>query len=114
MASSPDHAVSRRGGGQEESPNDETVVIPVQTVPGASRSEIVGMEAGTLKVRVAAPPVRGKANKELVELLAKALGVRRTQVQIVGGLRARRKTVRVHGVHKDEVSSLLSTGKASK
>jgi uncharacterized protein (TIGR00251 family) len=110
MVSISGHGASR-GSGREREPTDvETLVFPVHTVPGASASRILGVEAGTLKVRVAAPPVRGKANKELVALLAKALGVSKAQVEIVSGHTARRKRVRVHGVRGEAVANLLRTG----
>lgn len=92
--------------------SDEThVVFPVRVVPRASRSEILGSEGGTLRVRVSAPPVEGKANKELVKLLAKALGVSSGQVELISGHKARLKTVRVHGVDSEAVSNLMRTGK---
>jgi uncharacterized protein (TIGR00251 family) len=102
----PDNSVPTsvpRGGGME----DAAVVLAVHVVPKASRSEIVGVEGETLKVRVAAPPTRGRANKELIRLLATALGVSKSQVEIVSGEKARRKRVRVHGVSSSTVLALL-------
>ena len=49
--------------------------LEVKVFPGATRSEITGVTGGVLHVKVAAPPVRGKANKELVDFLARTLGV---------------------------------------
>jgi len=92
-------------------PTDTPVVIPIRVVPSASRSEIVGLEGDTLKVRVAAPPVKGKANRALVKLLAKALGVSSSQVEIVRGHKARRKTVQVRGIDADAVSDLIRRAK---
>jgi uncharacterized protein (TIGR00251 family) len=74
---------------------DLTLTILVQ--PRASRSEIVGPHGDALKVRLAAPPVDGAANEELVRLLAKEYGVPKSAIAIVAGLSARRKTVRVRG-----------------
>jgi uncharacterized protein (TIGR00251 family) len=75
---------------------DITLHILVQ--PRASRSEIVGPHGDALKVRLAAPPVDGAANEELVRLLAKELDVPRGNIEIVSGFTSRRKTVRVSGV----------------
>jgi uncharacterized protein (TIGR00251 family) len=83
------------------------VILSVGVVPKASKSEIVGFEGETLKVRVAAPPVKGKANKELTKLLAATLGVRNDQVEIISGQRARRKRVRVDGIDGQTVLALL-------
>lgn len=71
----------------------------------------MGLEGDTLKVRVAAPPVKGKANRALVKLLAKALGVSSSQVEIIRGHKARRKTVQVRGIDADAVSDLARTAK---
>jgi uncharacterized protein (TIGR00251 family) len=74
---------------------DLTLTILVQ--PRASRSEIVGPHGDALKVRLAAPPVDGAANEELVRLLAKEYGVPKSAIASVAGLSSRRKTVRVRG-----------------
>jgi uncharacterized protein (TIGR00251 family) len=106
MNRGPDHSVPgsvRRGGTTEE----PVVLLAVHVVPSASRSEIIGLEGETLKVRVAAPPTRGKANKELIKLLAGALGVSKSQVEIVGGQRARHKRVEVRGVSGSTALALL-------
>lgn len=63
--------------------------------PGASRTEPVGVHDGCLKLRVAAPPVDGRANDELVRWLARRLGVPRTQLRIVAGESSRRKSVAI-------------------
>ncbi len=65
--------------------------------PGASRSEFAGMHGERLKIRLAAPPVEGKANAALVEFLAAHYGVARRNVQIVAGLKSRRKRVSIDG-----------------
>jgi uncharacterized protein len=74
-----------------------SVTFKVQVVPRASRSEVVGEHAGTLRVRIAAPPVEGAANLELVRLLARALGVPRQAIDITTGHASKLKTIRVTG-----------------
>lgn len=69
--------------------------LPVKVVPGASRGEIVGWMGDRLKVRVAAPPQRGKANEAVVELLAGTLGIPRARVRIVSGTTSPLKVVEV-------------------
>lgn len=86
---------------------DGSLTFPVRVVPRAKRNEIVGAEGGALKVRIAAPPVKGKANKALVGFLAQALGVRKRQVEIVRGQRARDKTVRIRGLSEKEAGRRL-------
>jgi uncharacterized protein (TIGR00251 family) len=87
--------------------DDTPLVFPVHVLPAARRNEIVGPEAGVLKVRVAAPPIKDKANRALVRLLAKTLGVKSGQVEILSGHKSRRKTVRVHGAESDLIADLM-------
>lgn len=70
--------------------------IDVKVIPRASRSEVAGeMADGTLKVRVAAVPEKGKANEELCELLARHFGVPSRDVRVVAGATSTRKRVRI-------------------
>ncbi len=94
--------------------NDGTVILPVHVVPRAARNEIVSVEGETLKVRVKAPPVKGKANEALVKLLAKTLGLRKDQVEIVAGRTARRKMVRVKGTDENTVLDLFRRWQANR
>jgi uncharacterized protein (TIGR00251 family) len=87
---------------------DGAVTFAVRVQPRASRSEVVGEVAGALKVRLAAPPVDGAANEELLRLLAKVFGVGRAQVEIVMGTRGRQKAVRVRGRTAVECARNLS------
>jgi uncharacterized protein (TIGR00251 family) len=77
---------------------DLTLRILVQ--PRASRSEIVGPHGDALKVRLAAPPVDGAANEELVRLLAREYKVPKSAIEIVAGLSSRRKTIRIRGAER--------------
>jgi len=70
-------------------------VLTLHVQPGASRTGIAGVHGGALKLRLAAPPVDGKANAELLRFLAEAFGVPLRQVTLVRGAASRRKTVRV-------------------
>ena len=74
------------------------VELTLRIQPRASRTEIVGPHDGALKIRLAAPPVDGEANAELVRFLAKTLGVPKGAVTIESGGTGRRKRVRVTGV----------------
>jgi uncharacterized protein len=76
---------------------DGALCFDVRVVPRASQSGVAGAHGGALRVRVAAPPVEGAANEELVRTLAKALGVAPRAVEIVGGLASKNKRVRVRG-----------------
>jgi uncharacterized protein (TIGR00251 family) len=69
----------------------------VRVQPGASKNEIVGIQEDALRVRISAPPVEGKANKVLIQFLAKQLAVKRSQVEILNGHATRRKTIHIIG-----------------
>jgi len=84
------------------------VVLEVLVQPRASRTRVVGVHDGRLKVQLAAPPVDGEANAALVEFLADALAARRSDVSIERGDTGRRKTVRVSGVAAAAVRAALS------
>jgi uncharacterized protein len=74
------------------------VELTLYLQPRASRTEVVGAHGDALKLRIAAPPVDGEANDELIRFLAKTLGVAKSQVSIVSGATGRKKRVRVEGV----------------
>lgn len=84
------------------------VELTVRVQPRASRSEIHGLHGDALKVRIAAPPVEGAANEALVKLLAKSLGVPRSDVTVIRGHRSRDKVVRVEGIELEEARRRLS------
>jgi uncharacterized protein (TIGR00251 family) len=88
-------------------PAEDGILIDVRVVPRAGRSGIAGTRDNALLVRLNAPPVEGAANAELVEVIAKTLGVPRRSVTIVSGERSRQKRVRVAGVSEREVTAKL-------
>ncbi len=86
--------------------------ITVQLTPRAARDELMAVEvtergALLVRARVAAPPVDGKANAALELLLARALDVAPSRVEVVGGATARRKLVEVDGLTLEEVGARL-------
>jgi len=85
--------------------------VSVRVVPRAKRSGVVGVHGEALKVRVAAPPVEGKANAALVGHLAEVLGVRASDVAVTAGARGRDKTVHVAGLAPDEVAAALAAAR---
>ncbi len=89
-------------------PLPDGVELAVLVQPRASRTRVVGVHDGLLKIQLAAPPVEGEANAALVEFLAKALDVPRRQVALVAGDAARRKRVAVHGVDAARVEAVMT------
>lgn len=77
------------------SPGTDGIDLRLKVVPGASRSAIAGMLGDRLKVRVAAPPEAGRANRAVRALLAEWLGLPERSVTLVAGAASAEKTVRV-------------------
>ncbi len=69
--------------------------IKIRVIPNSSKAEVKG-ENGILKVHLTAPPLEGRANKELIEILAKHFHVKKSQVKILRGAKGRKKTIRIN------------------
>lgn len=83
--------------------------LTLRVTPRARKTEFAGvLEDGILRVRVAAPPVEGKANAELLSFLAKVLGVRKNRIEIIAGQRGLDKIVSVLDLSADEVQTRIS------
>lgn len=94
-------------------PGDEQdeAVIALRIKPRASTTRIIGKTKSKLgaavSIEIAAPPVSGRANKELLRFLSKTLGVSPNDLTIISGHSARDKLVRIRGLSQDRVFSLL-------
>ena len=84
------------------------VVFNVQVVPRASRSEIIGEHNGALRVRIAAPPVDGAANEELIRILARTFKVPQGAIQIMRGHTGRTKRVGITGGDPSVLETILA------
>lgn len=73
----------------------ETTILHLKIVPGASQSVVVGVLGNRLKIRIAAPPESGKANQALIEFLAKKLAVPKQSISISFGQVSPEKNVRI-------------------
>lgn len=89
------------------------LLLWVHVQPGARRTELVGRHGDALKVRVAAPPVDGKANAAVAAALAAHFGVPARDVALVAGATSRRKRFRLVGVPADRVDVLVATALAA-
>ena len=81
--------------------------LEIRVIPRAGRSEFAGLRDGAVLVRLAAAPVDGAANDELVALIARTLRLPRRDITIVSGERSRSKRVRVAGMDRDQVLARL-------
>lgn len=85
------------------------MVFWVKVVPGSSRTGLSGILGGMVKIKVAAPAEKGKANRCLIEFLAKKLGVKVSAVKIIAGETKPVKQVRISGMSAEELERKLET-----
>jgi uncharacterized protein (TIGR00251 family) len=75
----------------------ESVVLVLHVQPGAKRTEVAGLHGEALKIRLAAPPIDGKANEALLSFIATKFGVPQRGVELLRGGQSRHKMVKVTG-----------------
>jgi len=85
--------------------------ISVHVYPNAVKNEIVGLTSNVLRVKISAPPVKGKANKELVAFLSGLLGIKKDSINIIKGHTARNKVLVIDGLSQEHTLELLLSDK---
>lgn len=88
--------------------HNDGVTISVQTQPNAKRAGVVGIQAGRLKIAVTEAPEKGKATAAVADVLAEALGVKRSQIELSAGASSRHKRFRITGLTVDEARQRLA------
>ena len=94
----------------EVTPHPEGAVLPVRAKPGSRRNELIEERAGALLVGVTAAPEQGKANDAIIELLADALKLRRSQIELLTGQTSRIKKFVVREVGAHELRIRIDAG----
>jgi uncharacterized protein (TIGR00251 family) len=84
------------------------LTFDIQVIPHASRVELVCVQDGVLKIKVTAPPVEGAANEACIKLLAKELGLKKSQMEISSGAKSRKKTVMIKDISKKELETKIN------
>ncbi|HEX8088051.1 MAG TPA: DUF167 domain-containing protein [Blastocatellia bacterium] len=87
---------------------ENAVTFKVRVQPRASRTEVAGEHEGAVKLRIASPPVDGKANQECRRFLARLVGVSASSVEIVAGDSSRNKLIRIHNVTAERIRDALA------
>ena len=82
-------------------------LLSLKAQPGAARNGFNGVHDGCLKVQITTAPDKGKANGAIIKLLAKELGISKTDIEIVKGEKSRNKKVLFHGMTRDELREML-------
>jgi uncharacterized protein len=86
---------------------DNQIKVPVKVLPNAARNEIIGLQNGVWRLKIAAPPDKGKANKELIDFLSEALAVRKDSLAVLRGHASRDKLISIEGLSQAEVDRRL-------
>jgi uncharacterized protein len=89
-------------------PHPEGVVLPVRAQPGARRNELRGEQQRQLKVSVTQAPEKGKANKAIVELLSKSLGLKKSQFEQLSGETSHQKRFLVRDIGPDDLAQRIA------
>ena len=84
--------------------------ILLRVYPNAARNEVLGFVDGILRVKVYAPPVKGKANKELIAFISQCSGVSKERLRIVKGHTSRNKVIAIEGLTQEEILKRLLPG----
>ncbi len=82
--------------------------ISVRVQPSASKNEVVDFAGDVLRIKVAVPPVRDKANKELLAFLSHVLGVSKSQISVIKGHTSRNKIIAIEGLTGEDIIKKLS------
>jgi len=85
---------------------DGCVTLTLHIQPGARKTELAGLHGDALKIRLAAPPVDGKANAALIDFIADRLEIARSAVRLKSGQSSRRKVLEVSGVAETRIAGL--------
>ena len=91
---------------------DGRLLLTLHIQPGAKKTEVCGLHGDALKIRLAAPPVDGKANAALLAFLAKTCGVPKSAVELISGDTSRAKRVKIIGVEVDRLRQALQPEKS--
>lgn len=87
---------------------DTFSMLQVKVVPGSSRDQVAGRWGEGIKVRVAAPPDKGRANQAVIQILAQWLGVKPAQVELIRGQTNPLKTFRISGLDESMLRNQLA------
>ena len=87
---------------------DGRITLNLHIQPGAKKTEFAGLHGEALKIRLAAPPVDGKANEALIKFIAEVLHLPKSAVSLKSGQTSRRKVLEVIGARPEAVAGLIT------
>ena len=92
-----------------EADQGKGILVHIHVQPRAAKNAFAGIHDGAVKLRITAPPVDGKANALIIEILAKMFHVSKSAVTLASGQQSRRKRFRVAGIEYDAALKILAT-----
>ncbi|MEN6464179.1 MAG: DUF167 domain-containing protein [Syntrophaceae bacterium] len=87
---------------------EKGAVLEIRVLPRSSRCEIAGLQDGALKIKITAPPVEGKANKECIRFISDLLNVKKSAVSIIAGEKSKNKTILISGIKAKDVEKAIN------
>ena len=91
--------------------NQKRTTLTIQVQPKAKRNEVLGFEDGILRLKIAALPIEGKANKELISFLSKTLGTNKSSITIDRGHTSKVKIVTILGLDRHQIYEIIEVSK---
>jgi uncharacterized protein (TIGR00251 family) len=86
------------------------IVLNIHVIPGSKLNQIAGlMDNGSLKIKIKAKPIEGKANKELIKVVADFLKIKGSEIEICSGQTSRNKGVKIWGIDNNYLQKMIST-----
>jgi uncharacterized protein (TIGR00251 family) len=91
--------------------NRNRTTLTIQVQPRAKRSEVLGFVDGILRLKVSAPPIEGKANKEVVSFLGDVLDIAKSNIDIERGHTSKTKVIAISGLNRDQIYERLEAAR---
>jgi uncharacterized protein len=86
----------------------ENILISVRVQPGATKDIITGIREGSLSIKLCSPPVEGRANDSLIRFIADRLNISKSSIQIIHGIKNRKKLLEVAGISIEDAENALT------
>jgi len=83
--------------------NQKRTTLTIQVQPRAKRNEVIGFENGILRLRIAAPPIEGKANKEVISYLSDVFDIPKSSIDMERGHTSKIKVIAISGLDREHI-----------
>ena len=81
------------------------ITFSIRVQPRSSKNEIIGIQSGSLKVKLTSPPIENAANQLCIKLFSQWLDINKSKIQIISGLKSRNKKIKIYGLNKSDFES---------